>query len=312
MPKQPLKKLKNTVILESTIHDGGKASGNLNHLSLEPASVWGQVEDAFFERGIAEENAAIEEYATLPAKDRKEPKRYLIRPTYLLWAGCGLTFLLALTLMSSRFFHQSEDIVIASAESPASTTLASVAANQEDPVLPSHAVLAFVADASVNDVATVDVAGAEAAPAEVPAAIAPIAELSATKTPVARVLAADPGEVAGDESGADVCRRGLEKKQSKVINDACIAALYKDSSLMTPLMKWTRGEFERGRTTVAFAWANRIVEIDPNQADAHLIIGMTQQTAQRFAEARIAYKRYLELVPKGGFSQDVRSALTMM
>lgn len=328
MPKQPIKKYKSTVILESSLSDrAGPAVSPSRQRSSDPTSAWGQIEDAFFERGIAEENAAIEQYASLSAKGWKEPKTHSIRSFQLLWAGCGLIFLVASVMIVSRLRHRSEEIAV-TPTLPSSVTTVAVAAAVGHPEDPGW--LPMMADASPKEDSASDVFANEVSSAEVPRAAEPISEVPSPKPESVAVangaskpgsgdvvhtaIKLDPitGALAADEGEALACRRGLEKKQGKIINETCIKAFAHDSSLVSPLMKWTRGEFERGHTALAVAWANRIVEIDPNQAEAYMIIGMAEQTAHHFTEARMAYKRYLELAPKGAFARDVRSALMMM
>ena len=68
-------------------------------------------------------------------------------------------------------------------------------------------------------------------------------------------------------------------------------------------------EFNRNHRKDALAWAEKAVKIDPKLADAYVIIGGVQQEAGRNGEAKAAYKRYLELAPKGQYASDLRSIL---
>ena len=74
MAKQTKHAAVKKVILEGSLLGAGEPSyesGNALSAStraLEPGSIWGNVEDAFFERGVEEEREAMALYAKLPAR----------------------------------------------------------------------------------------------------------------------------------------------------------------------------------------------------------------------------------------------------
>jgi predicted TPR repeat methyltransferase len=49
------------------------------------------------------------------------------------------------------------------------------------------------------------------------------------------------------------------------------------------------------------------VKLDPKLADAYVIIGGVRQDAGDTAEAKAAYKKYLELAPTGQYAADLRA-----
>ena len=317
----------------------GRTPNPLSRLSLDSGSTWGKVEDAFFERGVEEEREAMALYAKLPAGALKEPRRFPVQPKYLFWAGCAAILIVASVVIVPRLMGSpSRDTVAASEPAPVATTptapvaAPAVAAVGENPApvqvaLPAEAVVPSVVAPDVTEkLAVAEKPVTETAPVVVAVPVAAAKAVDNPEEKPAPVVAAKPVEnpvetpapvvveekpVVGDTEVA-LCRLGLEKKQSRSINEVCVAALSADKSLASPLLKWTRGEFERGRTSVASAWASRIIAVDPEQADAYVIIGVAEQTAKRIPSARTAYKRYLELAPRGAFARDVRSALATM
>jgi hypothetical protein len=56
-------------------------------------------------------------------------------------------------------------------------------------------------------------------------------------------------------------------------------------------------------------WARRLLKADDHLADAYLIVGVAEQAASHASAAKTAYRRYLELAPKGRYAGEVRSSL---
>jgi len=366
MAKQPKRAGIKKVIFENSLLGGGEGSYEgrtpipLSRLSLESGSTstWGQVEDAFFERGVEEEREAMALYAKLPESALKEPRRLPFQPKHLFWTGCAAIVVVASVIIVSRLTGGSARDTVAISEPAPVVAAPPSAAPVAAPALPAPQEIPAPAQAAApaETVAPAAIPPAQAAPNPAQAvapveAVAPAVgekrampeNLAVETKPVAAPVAVEKNEakvapvaveraepvvaekaveksapaaveekpVAGDADVA-LCRIGLEKKQSRSINEACAAALSTDKSLASPLLKWTRGEFERGRTGIASTWASRIIAVDPDQADAYVIIGVAEQTAKRIPAARTAYKRYLELAPRGAFARDVRSALATM
>ena len=105
------------------------------------------------------------------------------------------------------------------------------------------------------------------------------------------------------------CRIGLQERKTTQISSTCAVAMELDPTLAKPLLAWAMSEFRHGRTSVGAAWARKIMLIDPALADTYLILGVAEQESAHAAAARQAYKRYLELSPRGAYASDVRSAL---
>jgi hypothetical protein len=158
------------------------------------------------------------------------------------------------------------------AAAPATTTPAPVAAPAETPPAPAAAAPAPVAVAT--SAAAWAAAPAPAAPEPAPgAAHAPVA-------PAAKAVAAQAEKPAAP-ANADVAK----------------------------LVELARKQLDRGAVKKALANATHAAELDPNQAEAFVIIGVAQQQNERNADARSAYQRYLALAPRGQYASEIRSVL---
>jgi Flp pilus assembly protein TadD len=63
------------------------------------------------------------------------------------------------------------------------------------------------------------------------------------------------------------------------------------------------------RTGEAWPVLRRATAIDPDNAEAWLTLGEVHLSRREIAEARAAYRRYLELEPRGRYAEDVRQVL---
>jgi tetratricopeptide (TPR) repeat protein len=64
-----------------------------------------------------------------------------------------------------------------------------------------------------------------------------------------------------------------------------------------------------GRDGETLRLARRASAIDPNCADAYLLIGNVEQAAGRMLGARSAYEAYLHAAPRGAHAAEVRAIL---
>ncbi len=88
---------------------------------------------------------------------------------------------------------------------------------------------------------------------------------------------------------------------------ACAAAKDANSESGEALLLLAHVEFNRNHLKEALQWAERAIKADPNLADAYVIFGGVQQDAGRNREAKWAYKKYLELAPRGQYAADLRA-----
>jgi tetratricopeptide (TPR) repeat protein len=67
-----------------------------------------------------------------------------------------------------------------------------------------------------------------------------------------------------------------------------------------------------GHGEQALSLATQAVKVDPGFPDAYVVIGSAHQSAGQRAEARQAYRRYLELAPLGRYAANLRRLLTLL
>jgi hypothetical protein len=109
-----------------------------------------------------------------------------------------------------------------------------------------------------------------------------------------------------------MCHAALAKRDTGAITQACGRALEVDASLAAPILAWAKRELDRGNVSVAAIWARRVLDTDDHWADAYLIVGVAEQEARHASTAKAAYRRYLELAPKGRYVRDVRSSIAAL
>ena len=78
------------------------------------------------------------------------------------------------------------------------------------------------------------------------------------------------------------------------------------------LQRLAVGELDRGRLTQALALARRAEVVNPDAPYAQLVIGAVAHERGKRAEAKAAYKKFLELCPTCQFAGDIRSTLRSM
>ena len=108
------------------------------------------------------------------------------------------------------------------------------------------------------------------------------------------------------------CQDALVKKDTAAITQSCDSALEIDATLAIPMLAWAKRELDRGNVKVAVTWARRLLKADDHLADAYLIVGVAEQAVSHGLAAKTAYRRYLELAPKGRYARDVRSSLAAL
>lgn len=113
-------------------------------------------------------------------------------------------------------------------------------------------------------------------------------------------------------SHTSLCQSALAKRDRAAISHVCALALETDASVAASIVAWAKRELDRGDVQMAATWARRALDADDRLAEAYLIVGVAEQDAKRAAAARAAYRRYLELAPKGRYAHEVRSSMTAL
>ena len=145
------------------------------------------------------------------------------------------------------------------------------------------------------------IAAAAAAPAlpsapEAPAV--PPAELSPVPVP------AQAGGVAGAAEGCDFG----STRPWRLSAQACARAFEADPTNAGLALALAQAEHAHGSATAAAEWAQRALALNPNAAEAYILIARAELKSGRAAEGRAAYRRYLELAPRGWHQAEARSA----
>jgi CheY-like chemotaxis protein len=148
------------------------------------------------------------------------------------------------------------------------------------------------------------VANGEPAPAPKPAAAA---------APNPKLAAAPEGEAAFAASDfpqlLELCQTAFANGRMKDATAACAAAQQANPESATAMGLLSHAEFNRNHRKEALSWAEKAVKVDPKLADAYVIIGGVQQDAGHKGEARAAYRKYLDLAPKGQYASDLRAII---
>lgn len=90
---------------------------------------------------------------------------------------------------------------------------------------------------------------------------------------------------------------------------ACTAAAEANPESAEALNMLAHVELNRGHLTKANEIAQKAVALNPKIPDAYVIIGGAHQNGGRNREAKAAYRRYLELAPRGRYADELRSIL---
>jgi Tfp pilus assembly protein PilF len=87
----------------------------------------------------------------------------------------------------------------------------------------------------------------------------------------------------------------------------CAAALQTNPGSADAMTMMAHVELNRGHLERASELAQKAIAVDPNQADAYVIMGGVHQDSGRNAQAKISYRRYLQLAPHGRYAEELRS-----
>jgi hypothetical protein len=99
------------------------------------------------------------------------------------------------------------------------------------------------------------------------------------------------------------------KGKPMVVLAACRPAIEAQPEAADIMVILARAELDRGRAGEAWTWAKKAVSVNPDLADGYLLLGGAEQEAEHPAEAKAAYKKYLELAPTGRHARDLRAIL---
>ncbi len=179
-------------------------------------------------------------------------------------------------------------------------TIARPAPVVRGPVTPASSPPAVAAPTSA---AAVSVPAAQPGPTERPAMERPATEAAPITTPAkAHAVAA---AAAASDRGCDTAL--IRSAPWRLSPDACARAFDENPTNARLALAIAHAEHVRGRGADAAQWAKRALSLDPNAAEAYVLIARAAAEAGRQDDARAAYARYLELAPRGWHQAEARA-----
>lgn len=127
-----------------------------------------------------------------------------------------------------------------------------------------------------------------------------------------RGSAASSNGVPSSSRQLEECRAAFTRNRLREALAACGAAVTANPHSAEALALLAHTELNRGRLSRAAELAGRALAVDPNVADAYVIIGGVRQDSGQNAEAKAAYRRYLQLAPRGRYAEDLRSIVNSL
>ncbi len=127
-----------------------------------------------------------------------------------------------------------------------------------------------------------------------------------------RGSAPPPPRVSGFVRQLEDCRAAFARNRLREALAACGAAVAANPHSAEALTLMAHTELNRGRLSQAADLASKALAVDPNVPDAYVIIGGVRQDSGQNAEAKAAYRRYLQLAPHGRYAEDLRSIVNSL
>lgn len=161
--------------------------------------------------------------------------------------------------------------------------------------------------------AAVSVAVATPRAAMLPEAVPPAVAATAPAVPVTSATdtesttAAAPNPVApADDKGCDT---GLIRRAPwRLSAQACVRAFDLDPSNGALALAIAHAEQAHGSPEESARWAERALALNPDAAEAYVLIARAAARRGHHDDARAAYRRYLDLAPRGWHQAEARAA----
>jgi CheY-like chemotaxis protein len=193
------------------------------------------------------------------------------------------------------------------ANAPAATIDSAAVATAPKPTTPIGAAPSPAAAVQLPEVAPTAAGEASPATSAPPPPASPVAERTQGAGPV------PTGSAASNFSRQMAnCRGAFARSRWRDALTSCGAALTANPGSAEALTLLAHTELNRGRLARAGELASRAAAIDPNLADAYVIIGGVNQDSGKNREAKAAYRRYLELAPRGRYADELRSIINSL
>jgi tetratricopeptide (TPR) repeat protein len=141
-----------------------------------------------------------------------------------------------------------------------------------------------------------------------PAAVAAAPEMAPPAPSPAAPVAVAPS-AASAELAAGCDRAAIHTTPWRISAEACAQAFEADPHDASLALAIAQSEHAHSHLPESAKWAQRALAIDPNAAEAYVIIARARAKAGDLPEAREAYRHYLELAPRGWHHAEARAAL---
>jgi hypothetical protein len=117
----------------------------------------------------------------------------------------------------------------------------------------------------------------------------------------------NPALTAGADEGCDTS--AIRNAPWRLSPEACARAfaLHPDDAALA--LAVAHAEHARGHLAEGAQWAKRALSLDPQAAEAYVMIARADAAGGRGEEARAAYRHYLQLAPRGWHHAEARAAL---
>ncbi|MBC8134190.1 MAG: hypothetical protein H7X95_14505, partial [Deltaproteobacteria bacterium] len=128
----------------------------------------------------------------------------------------------------------------------------------------------------------------------------------------------DPHNVGASAAQKDVgrqlgnCRSAFARNRFRDALVACAAAVTANPRSAEALTMMAHAELNLGHLGRAGELATKAIAIDPGIADAYVIVGGVHQDSGQNNQAKIAYRRYLQLAPRGRYADELRSIVNSL
>jgi tetratricopeptide (TPR) repeat protein len=151
---------------------------------------------------------------------------------------------------------------------------------------------------------------------------APAPEKPVVAPPVAPTLAPDPIEAppvaapapaptlpVDAEDRVAKCDAASEQRDWPAVASTCAAAFEARPGDAALAMRIAQAEHRRGHVAVAADWARKALALDASLPEAYVLVGRAAVAAGDTRAAADAYRRYLDLAPRGWHAAEARRAL---
>ncbi|MEA2697180.1 MAG: hypothetical protein QOI66_1451, partial [Myxococcales bacterium] len=155
--------------------------------------------------------------------------------------------------------------------------------------------------------AAVPPAASPSPPAAAAVAVSKPPAASGGKAAAAAAVVGDADRDANFPKLLEKCREAFSQGKMREATTVCTAAKDANTESGDALLLLAHAEFNRNHLKEALQWAEKAIKADPNLAEAYVIFGGVQQDAGKNREAKWAYKKYLELAPRGQYAADLRA-----